>query len=482
VESRPGHAAGEAARHWLAAGPAHAGRAWRSALLAAREAQALHAWDESADLLAAALAAQDGDPAATGRERYDLLLARADACRWIADRAGLDAALAAAVEVAEGLGDVVRVARAAVGPTELSLWHHRGHGEVRPEAVRLLRDVLRRLPAADAEERCRVMLALANELRFADAPQERAALVEQGLEVARRLDDPALLVWAGVAGCTALWRPAAAELRYGLATEAVAAAEVLRDRDGDVAHEVVARALLATTAQETGRIDVMRREAARARALAEPAHLVSPIVVLGWLEIPWLALEGRFADAEALFGATLALWRRTSLPQQTEAPAGAALAIRMVAGTVDAATVDALEAATRGSALPMDASLLVTMLRAGQEDRARRYYAEHGVELDHDTWFSLLHHCMAGEVAFRLGEKDLGARVLARIAPFAGRPCSAGAAVAVGPVDAWLALAAAAAGDAARARRHADDAGALAARWEIPAFAAWFARVREALP
>jgi DNA-binding SARP family transcriptional activator len=449
VEALPGHPAGEAARHWLAAGPGHADRAWRSALLAAREAQELHAWDESADLLAAALDAQSGDPAATARERYDLLLARADACRWIADREGLDAALVAAVDVAEGLDDPVLVARAAVGPTELSLWHHRGHGEVRADAVRRLRDVLRRLPAADAELRCRVMLALANELRFAGAPQEREALVEQGLAVARRLGDPRLVVWACVAGCTALWRPATAEVRFGLATEAVAVA----DATGHTEHVAVANALLATTAQETGRIDVMHRQIARARALAEPAHLVSPVVVLGWLEIPWLALEGRFA-------------------------AGTALAIRMAAGAVDAATVEALVAATRGSALQVDAPLLAMMLRAGQEDRARRRYAEHGLDLDHDNWYSLMHHCMAGEAAFGLGERELGARVLELVTPYAGRPCSAGAAAAVGPVDAWLAMAAAAAGDHARARRHADDAEALAERWRIPAFAAWFAGVR----
>jgi hypothetical protein len=205
---------------------------------------------------------------------------------------------------------------------------------------------------------------------------------------------------------------------------------------------------------------------------------VSPVVVLGWLEIPWLALEGRFAEAEALFGTTLELWRRTSLPQQAETPAGTALAIRMAAGAVDAATVEALVAATRGSALQVDAPLLAMMLRAGQEDRARRRYAEHGLDLDHDNWYSLMHHCMAGEAAFGLGERELGARVLELVAPYAGRPCSAGAAAAVGPVDAWLAMAAAAAGDHARARRHADDAEALAERWRIPAFAAWFAGVR----
>src|SRR4029450_4898329 len=106
-------------------------------------------------------------------------------------------ALTAAVGVAERLGDVELVARAAVGANELSLWLPRGPGTVPPAAIRPLRDVLRRLPPDDAEVRCQAMLALANELYFTDARQEREALVEQGLAVARRLGDRAPLAWAG---------------------------------------------------------------------------------------------------------------------------------------------------------------------------------------------------------------------------------------------------------------------------------------------
>jgi DNA-binding SARP family transcriptional activator len=474
LEGLPGRPAAEAARHWLAAGPSSAARAWRAAVAAAREARALHGWDEWAGLLGAAVEAQAQDAGVAARERYDLLLERADACRWIADREGLDAALVAAVEIAERLGDVQLVALAAVGPTELFLWHHRAYGEVREDAIRTLRDVLRRLPADDAELRCRVMLALANELRFGGAPQERAALVEQGLAIARRLGDPALVVWACVAGCTALWHPASAELRHGLANEALAAAAAT----GDVEHEAVARAMVAVTAQETGRIDLMRREIVRARAVAEAAGLVMPVVILGWLEIPWLALEGRFADAQRLFAETLTQWRRTSMPQRDETPAGAMLAIAMAADAVDAAMVAAIEAGTRGSRLPMDAPLLATMLRAGRREEARRRYAEHGIDLDldRDQWIALLRDCMAAEVAFGLGDRALGARTHELLAPYAGLPCSSGSATALGPVDGWLALASAAAGDSGGAARHAADALALASDWRIPAFTAWLER------
>jgi hypothetical protein len=57
--------------------------------------------------------------------------------------------------------------------------------------------------------------------------------------------------------------------------------------------------------------------------------------------------------------------------------------------------------------------------------------------------------------------------------------CCAGAAVALGPVDGYLALAAAAAGEPAVAARHARDAEVLCARWEIPLVASWLQTQRE---
>ena len=67
----------EVARHWLAAGPSYADRAWRAARSAATAALELYAYDEAVSLLSGALTALDDDPAATGEERFDLLLALA---------------------------------------------------------------------------------------------------------------------------------------------------------------------------------------------------------------------------------------------------------------------------------------------------------------------------------------------------------------------------------------------------------------------
>jgi DNA-binding SARP family transcriptional activator len=464
-----GRGSSEAARHWLAAGPRYAGRAWRAASAAAQEAANLFAWDEAGQLLTAAATAQRSDPEATERARYDLALARADVCRWSGDRTGLDGALMSAIEHAERVRDVDLVAAAAVGTVDGSVWHSRPHGQTHPRLIAALRDALRRLPPADTELRCRVMLALAVELYFGDAPKERDALVEQGLAIARRLSDPGLLVWANTAAHLASWRASTAEDRYLRAVESVEAARQL----GDQRQECVTRTILAGVAQETGRVEVMWRQIGLARDLAAVTGLVAPQVSLGWLEIPWLALQGRFDDAQRLFGQTLTLMQRTTMAQQAESPAGAALVLRMAMARVDDAVVAGFEPVAAASPLPMRAHLLMLMLRAGQRDQARQRFAESGVELDHDDWFSLQQQCQAAEAALGLGAADLGAIVYRRLAPYAGRVCCAGAAVALGPVDSYLALAAAAAGERAVAARHAQDAEALCARWQIPLVASW---------
>jgi hypothetical protein len=91
----------------------------------------------------------------------------------------------------------------------------------------------------------------------------------------------------------------------------------------------------------------------------------------------------------------------------------------------------------------------------------------------------LLQWCHAAEASLYVRDTQLAARVYPLLAPFAGRSCSVGSSMASGPVDAYLALAAAASGDRVLAARHADDAAALAREWDLPLLGAWLARLRE---
>ena len=78
TESRPF----ELARHWLAAGPVHAARAWPAAAEAARLATAAFAHEEAVDLYRAALDAQLIDPRAGTDERFHLLLKLAEVAAY----------------------------------------------------------------------------------------------------------------------------------------------------------------------------------------------------------------------------------------------------------------------------------------------------------------------------------------------------------------------------------------------------------------
>ncbi|TKV60190.1 hypothetical protein FDO65_00165 [Nakamurella flava] len=460
----PATARSEAVRHWIAAGPLYAGRAWRAAAAVAADAAALRAWDEAAALLRDATLAAATDPLATDQQRYDLHMQRADVCRWRADQDGLDEALLAAYDTAAARGDVERAARAAIGTIEAAVWLPRVFDTVEPRIVDALRHCLRELPSRESELGCRVMLALASELYYADAPQERAALVEQGLAVARRLDEPDLLVWAMTAAFQATWRPGTREERFGLAREAVAAAE----RTGEARHLAIARYLLAAAAGETGRIDVMWEQIRRGREVCQAHSLTSPLVALGWLEAPWLALQGDVARAWELTAASAQLMEMTSMPHKATAPASTALVLQMITDDIRPETVDAFAAMAEHSHLPMHTTLLWMLVRTGRRDEADLHLRTRGVPRPKDTWMRSSLDAQIAEIAAALGDVDLAAGVYGRLAEQAGTPAAAGASSAMGPIDTYLAVAAATTGERAVAARHADDAQRLCEQWAIP--------------
>jgi DNA-binding SARP family transcriptional activator len=463
----------EAARHWLAAGPAHAARAWRAAAAAAERATRLHGHEEAAALLAQALTAQADDPAATLAERYELLMARVSACRLAADRQGVDEMVLAAVAVGEELGDPVRTARAAVSTVEGSIWYPRPIGVVEPRLVDALRRVYERLPAQDRELRCRVQLALAAELGFAPELEEREALAAAGWATAQELGDPGLVAWACAAAFIATWRPATIDQRWRMTRDALA---TVRDA-GDETAQAHVGTLHAIAQEERGDIDGMRATIVEIRELAGRRRLAVPTMVLGLLEAPWLALEGRFAAAERTFTEALAMLSRSSMPQREEARAGE-LVLTLAQGRA-AEMVPWLTELADGSPLPLEGVLLLVMIYAGMVDEARARYEQRGLQEFTDDWQALMYMAIAIEVANACGLTELAARMYERMSPYAGRAVVAGSGVALGPVDTYLALAAATVGETALATRHAEDAQRLCERWRIPVAARWLREHRE---
>lgn len=464
----------EVARHWLAAGPAHASRAWLAAVGAAALARRLHAYEESADLLRSALDTLPQDPDSTARERYDVLMDLADAQRWSGDWEGLVATAEAAIAVADELADVELLGRAATVTSVGALWQSGPHGTVNAVVVEALRRALAGLPPADGGLRCRVMLGLALEIYYGSTFEERMALVEEGLAMARRIGDDDLLLDACQLSYVAVWRTSTAPLRRDLVTEGME----LAHRLGNERAYVVTTTLRAVVAGELGLVEEMWEHAVVARDWAQRLRLPYGLIVLDSLELPWLAMAGRFDECVERMDDIVRLDQEMTLSQTEDATAGALMSLRLWQGrSLEVAPV--LEQFVEHSVLPVTSTMLVFWLRAGELDRAREFAATHAVRVDDDDWFSMLNWCAAAEASLGLDDHAMASAAYDRLAAYAGYSCCAGSGNAMGPVDAYLAQAAAAVGEADLAASHADRALELCEEWQIPLAAQWLRDQRE---
>jgi hypothetical protein len=215
-----------------------------------------------------------------------------------------------------------------------------------------------------------------------------------------------------------------------------------------------------------------------ARDWAKRLRLPYGLIVLDSLELPWLAMAGRFEDCERRMADIVRLDQEMALGQTEDATAGALMSLRLWQGR-SAEVAPILEQFAEHSVLPVTATMLVFWLRAGEVDQARAYAATHPVRVDDDDWFSMLNWCAAAEAALGLDDHALASAAYDRLAPFAGHSCSAGSGNAMGPADAFLALAAVAVGERELAARHADRALELCEQWQIPLAAQWLRDQRD---
>ncbi|MFZ2014551.1 MAG: BTAD domain-containing putative transcriptional regulator [Nocardioides sp.] len=464
----------ERAQHWQAAGPAYVGRAWRSTVEAAGVARRVYAHEQAAALLRRALDTMPDDPEATSRDRYDVLMHLVDAYRWSAMWPELVATVEEAVRVAgEELDDVELTAQAAIATSQGALWQSAAHGAVHQEIVGALRWSLERHPDESAM-RCRILLGLANELVHGAPLDERRELVEEALAIARRLADDELLLDACQVAFSSLWWPGTAQERLALADESLALARRLgKDRAG-----VVSACLRAVVLGELGRPSEMFEASEHARAEAERLRIPYGLLVVDNLLLPWLAMAGRFVECQEALERIEAVEAQVSLDPSESAVAGAWVVLGM--WRPDDGRGAAILQSMEGGPVPITSTVVTALWRAGLTEEARAHRSSHEIRLEGEDTFALLNWGMAAEVALHLGEPTLGARTHDLLLPYAGRSCSVGSGLASGPVDLYLAFAAAAAGDLDAARVHADEAARLCAEWEIPLAAQWLDGLRRA--
>lgn len=473
---RPGRES-EIARHWLAAGPRHHGEAWRAAAAAARAAARVHAYVEALEMLEIALRGQEEDPGSPARERFAVLVDLADVLRASGRWLELRDVAHKALEVADAVGDVELLVRAGTMTGTGALWLASAHGQVDEVLCAALRRTLDALPAGDDERRCRAMLALAGESYYGATPTEREALAEEAVAMAERLGDRELLLWARLHAAVAIWRADTAGQRRSLGDGAVTLAREL----GDPVSETAALTVRAIAEGELGLVAEMEETSRSARALASRTKHLYAQLVLDSLDVPWLAMRGQFDEVEAMVADMVRIGQLVSITGSEEAVAASMLSHLLWADRYDelAAGAEMLEASTW---LPVTTTIAAIYCRAGRVDEARTYLLDRpdGVEraLTEETWFSPMGRGLAAEAALHVGDPALAARAYALLSHLSGRPLVAGSGSAMGPVDTFLALGAAATGERDLAARHADRAAELCVEWRIPLAARWLERER----
>ena len=289
--------------------------------------------------------------------------------------------------------------------------------------------------------------------------------------MARRLGDPELLMDSHQVAFVALWTPDSAPDRLAYIEEAMRLATQI----GAERSHLVSATLRTVVLSELGRPREMWAAGNLARTEARRMRIAFAEVVLAGLQLPWLAMAGRFEEGEELVREVQDVSHRMSHFNADEALASGLLAMRLWQGRA-AEMVPMLEQLDPN--LSFAAAVAVYLWRAGDQAGARAYYAAHGAPVEIENDITLLTRCFAAELSLYLDDRELAAEAYARTAAYAGYSCSAGSGLAVGPVDAFLAMAAAATGERVRAARHADDALALAEAWEIPLVASWIREQR----
>ena len=283
----------ELARHWLAAGPAHADRAWRAAREAARQAHDLADYTEATRVGRAGVEAQRRSGADVA-ERYDLLVELARYAAYAAIWSDVVDAAFEGIAVGRSMHRPDLVGLAASAVTQYAVWTPHEWCEVFEDVIDDLRWALAEVDEDDLETRCRLQLSLAVELYYdPDAVAERRALVDTGLVLAGRVGDPRLVSWANRAAWTASWSPEWTTARRTYAEEGLAAARAA----GDPAAEAVALVSLAADLLELEGPAAWHGPAREAEALAQRHQLPYVLLTINWVEFNLATM--RYDDEEA---------------------------------------------------------------------------------------------------------------------------------------------------------------------------------------
>jgi len=431
---------------------------------AGRRAMKLFAYEEAVEHFERALQAYGLQETADVLRRCDLLLELATAQSRAGDsRAARDTFLRAA-GLARRLETPDRLAKAALG-------YGAGMGGfefglVDDVLVTLLGEAREALGEEDRPLLARVLGRLATELYYSDRTEERVALGEQAVAMARRIGDRATLASTLGARFLTLWGPENSVQRRQIASDVVALGEEVRDR------ELVLRGLVwrIVSLMELGDwvgADIDLAVHARlAEELRDPLHLwYVPL-----FNAARALLEGRLADAERFAADAFAVGRGTQAQNAAQLYAVQLFALRAEQGRLTELEPSLEQFGRRYPAAPVwrAASAFALSVLGRTEDARRAFEAlaggnVAGVPRDGE-WLSTV--ALLVRTGARIGDARRTGELGELLAPYTERAVIAGrGAICLGPVSRFAGIAAASAGRTTEAVALLEHALAMARRW-----------------
>ena len=441
----------EVARHLLDARPlVPADAAAGTALRAAEQALGRLAYEDAADLLERASAADLGD---RDPLRAEILLALGDALQRSGDAPAAALRLREAAAAARTLGEPELLARAALASAGLTV----KIGAVRADVRALLEEALAAIPET-SPLRPRLQARLAIELYYAQPTALRERLSEEALTAARDVGGRAVLE-ALEARHVALWGPDHTEERFAIAAELSAAARAQGDREA----QLQGANWRFVDLLELGRIDEARAAIADHERLAADLRLPA----YAWYVPLWRAslalMAGRLDEAERLSEEGERIGRAAHDDNADLLFRIQRLAIRYAAGRLTdadyAAIVRGAEHSPARAAWRMWAAD-IAYERGDAERAADAVLAEvaglPALPLDAEWLYTAT---VLGSLAARLGDAASVAVVYPRVLPYRDRVVTTGrAAACAGSAALPIGLMAAALGDRAAAAGHLEEA------------------------
>ena len=460
------HVAELAHHFFVAATTGELEKAIEYSVRAGERALGLVAYEEASAHFERALQAYALQERADVPRRCELLLVLGIAQSRSGESTAARATFLRAADLARRIGWAEGLARAALG-------YGAGmggfeFGRVDEGLVALLGEAREALGDQDGPLHARVLGRLATELYFSDWRDERDALADRAVAMARRIGDRATLASTLSARFLTLMGPEDSDERLQIASDVIALGEDVRDRELVLRGHVWRILSLMELGDWVGAEIELAVHSRLAEELRDPLHL--------WY-VPLFAathalLQGRLGDAERFASEAFAIGRGSQAQNAAQLYAVQLFALRFEQGRLTEVEQSLEEFGRRYPAAPVwRAAAAFALAVLGRTDESRRLFdaltaSGAGVaEIPRDSeWLGTV--ALLVRTGERLGETRHTGALAELLAPYADRAVIAGrGAMFLGPVARYAGLAAAAAGRRAQAVGYLEQALAMACRW-----------------